>query len=420
MTPADRDVLCAFRNTLCDIIDVSLVDPTDPGQAHQPPDLSVWSGLAGIGCALVQLSPGLPQSARAEQTCRQILDRLAAEIAERPLHVHGVLSGKMSILVASIGLAEYTQSPDKIEWVKNETAQLLEEISHAKSKKSDFANGVAGTLCLLVWLAQKVKLPAEKPILLLAGELCARTEKTLPGLALASAHIPSYGPLCGLAHGGSGAAVAMLEASHYLGCKVLSRVAVDLLQRELAQRVGKSSWPDFRRFNSIAGDDLPAHSPTLRSAGYTWCYGSAGIALSVQHFGVRMNCARFTRLHREMTNHVLSSLKNHRVLPTNLCVCHGLGSLMGLLSSINGDPGKESQSQLLTPYIDHCRKALSSVVRNERGALEKHFNVSTQVSRAHGRLAQWSYYLGASGLAAVYKQAVHEGRQHPLLLPFHV
>lgn len=203
---------------------------------------SLYDGDAGVAWALAALA-GLPGRAG----LRDLADAALAGALATPLPAPGLLDGAAGVALAAGALG-----------VAGPVAAV------ADCAGSDLTSGLAGVL--LAQVRSGACGPDTDEAVALLGE---RARSTPVGVCWPEPSVddPTGRPLCGLAHGNSGIALALAEAAAvHPPCAVRAgALAGDALRWEAAwldPAVG--SWPDLRA--------LPPSYPAL------WCHGAAGIA----------------------------------------------------------------------------------------------------------------------------------------------
>lgn len=202
----------------------------------------LYDGDAGIAWALAAL---------ARATDREDLARLATRAARSIRNVvksgdPGLLSGQ-----AGISLAQFAagQTP----------GQLPEPSAFSGA---DLTSGLAGLLLAQVRMGR-----CGSPAVHAVDRLHDLATITPVGVCWPESNTPEGRPLCGMAHGNSGIALALAEAAaaHPPCATKAAALAVEALRWESAWfSPFEGGWPDLRT-------DPPAH-PAL------WCHGAAGIA----------------------------------------------------------------------------------------------------------------------------------------------
>lgn len=200
---------------------------------------SLYDGDAGMAWALAAL---------ARATDREDLAGLAMWAAHSMLHADepGLLSGQ-----AGIALAHHAsgQSPGQLP-------------DPSAFQGADLTGGLAGLLLAQVRMGR-----CGTPTVVAVDRLHEMATATPTGVCWPESNEPEGRPLCGMAHGNSGIALALAEAAaaHPPCAAKAAALAVQALRWESAWFSPiDGGWPDLRT-------EPPAH-PAL------WCHGAAGIA----------------------------------------------------------------------------------------------------------------------------------------------
>lgn len=255
---------------------------------------SLYDGDAGMAWALATL---------ARATDREDLAELSARAAGNVVDVGdpGLLSGQ-----AGISLAQYAAGQPP--------AQLPEPSAFSGA---DLTSGLAGLL-----LGQVRTGRCGTSTVHAVDRLHGMATITPAGVCWPESNAPEGRPLCGMAHGNSGIALALAEAAaaHPPCAAKAAALAVEALRWESAWFSPlEGGWPDLRT-------DPPTH-PAL------WCHGAAGIAAArlrllqlPASLGLPVDLLRAeaeaavaacgTELERELGS---------GGVPCGLTLCHGLG-----------------------------------------------------------------------------------------------
>lgn len=252
------------------------LDWADPGD----PDTSFYGGTTGIAWAAAEVgraldAPGLTASASA------LIDALDLD---RPAATYDLMSGTAGIVVGLLGLARALERPALIEKAAELGGRMIDAGAH---------DGIG-----LSW-------PADP-----AGDE--------PGL-------------CGLGHGASGPAYALIELYARTGEQHFADASADAVRYERAWYDRRhDNWPDLRE---MSRSQLRAGAePAFASF---WCHGGVGVGLVRAR---RFELLRSTSDLCEAGAALGSALLALDVSPpgsghfgANLSVCHGLGGIAELL-----------------------------------------------------------------------------------------
>jgi lantibiotic modifying enzyme len=155
-----------------------------------------------------------------------------------------------------------------------------------------------------------------------ADSLLTRAERTSDGLCWRT-HLSASRPLCGMSHGASGMALALLSVGRILHDDRLVDAALGAMRYERATFDGdRLNWPDFRVFDGRAAGD----EPTVM---WAWCHGAPGIGLArLAALGARQD----HEVARDLAVALDSTARFG--LGSNDSLCHGdLGNLDLLISA---------------------------------------------------------------------------------------
>jgi lantibiotic modifying enzyme len=230
-------------------------------------DADLYGGTAGVAWFLAQLAAvgGNDGAWRptAVAAIRYALDRVAA----RPAVQAGLYHGDLGVLwgAAEVG----GQLGDDA--LRERALELADDLSLATSADqagADLVGGSAGDLLAILGLAATSDGRGLEHAEQLASRLAAAAQEMLHGVAWSQPSQPDGRPgyPVGLAHGGSGVALALLELDAASGTDRYRHLAMEALAFERA-------WFDRR---ACTWRDPQSHLPTATS----WCRGSAGIGLA--------------------------------------------------------------------------------------------------------------------------------------------
>jgi lantibiotic modifying enzyme len=233
-----------------------------------PMDADLYDGTAGVAWFLAQLAVVGGEDGAWRPTAvaasRHALDRVAA----RPTTRAGLYHGDLGALWAAAEVGGRLGDDELVERALELAAEV--PLRPADGAGLDLLAGSAGDLLAVLALARGTPgrgrgLEAAERV---ATRLADAAEETLHGVAWSQPSPPDGRPgyQVGLAHGGSGIALALLELDAASGGDRHRRLALEALAFERA-------WFDRR---ACAWRDPQAHAPTSTS----WCRGSAGIGLA--------------------------------------------------------------------------------------------------------------------------------------------
>lgn len=156
--------------------------------------------------------------------------------------------------------------------------QILKKIDESviENKETDLLSGIAGTLCGITQLY--LTLPKSKHLLqlieLLADTIIERVQIDEKGASWISEGNTQPANLCGISHGTSGIAIALIEAGKVLKTdKFQSIVNGAFRYEDKWYKLAGNKWPDLRVFKN----DM---NPKELIESTFWCTGAPGIALT--------------------------------------------------------------------------------------------------------------------------------------------
>ncbi|MEU5129289.1 type 2 lanthipeptide synthetase LanM family protein [Streptomyces mobaraensis] len=272
------------------------------------PDL--YGGLAGIGLFLLRLA-----QVTGVRRFRDQADRVADEVARRVTGGEHPDAGALYLMSHDLKAGG---PADRFRAVRDAVLPAL-RTAVAEDTAYDVIDGAAGyvLMCLAAYAADGG--PESLEVARLAADhLAARAEPAGAGLGWRHAGIPAPGPLTGLAHGTSGAVVALsrLNALHPDG-----RYGA-LIDGALAYEAGvfepdAGNWPDLRE-----------HAPVRHWS--AWCHGAAGVGLARAE--LLMSPARPAARADRAADELRTALGPTLADRDNHSLCHGgLGNLELLL-----------------------------------------------------------------------------------------
>lgn len=389
--------------------------------------LSTWDGLPGIGCALADIDECFPLPAAGYTACENILHHGRRWFSTtRGRRKSGILSGDIGALLCFSKIAMHLGLREHLEWIE-EAVRHLADRGTETSSVGDFGSGLAGDLAGLVWAFRVFKINVQAPIRRRTEELIKRVASVGNSMAL-DPEIVQIAPLCGITHGASGAAVALLEAGLFLEDDSLCALACRLADYDLLAQYTPGYWPDFRLplqsrvHEGAARDALNSYrtGDAVRSnAGVTWCHGASGILATQSLFARRLRSLKHHATYRRLGIEVLSGIRLERS-NRNACVCHGLASAMALFSDKQLIQASHVRRAAAT-FVDKCQAVLMDILREDDVGFDSYFPTPGLEQLPQQRMVrQWGYFTGVSGLAATYIRLVNGKGQHDLLLPFEI
>ncbi|MEU4195414.1 lanthionine synthetase C family protein [Kribbella sp. NPDC026611] len=263
-----------------------------------PHDLSLFSGLAGIGFAAVRLAAGRPRYARLLKTVDATLQPYVEDAAARLAGADGCAASDHDLVSGLTGVGVYLLSrptqQDALTRALSGLARLLAGVGHPRR-----------------W---------HTPVELAAGSL--RTA------------YPSGHHNCGLAHGAPGP-LALLSLALLDGVEVPeSRQAVestaDWLVDHQTTVAGTPDWPD--------AVSLDGTSPAGVAGRAAWCYGAVGVSRSLWLAGTALRRADWRDLAADTIRGIARRPPEQWWLDTPT-FCHGRAGLLQVLRRFAADLG---------------------------------------------------------------------------------
>lgn len=306
---------------------------------HGSVDESFYSGTAGIAIFLAEVwrRTGDAHYLRTANGALEQSHHLTSGKTDGSLGLHTGLTG---IAFATLRVGQLTESKTLLE----RGASLANTVSvrlasSSSSAGSDIVDGLAGILVAFLWFA---KVLGKNTFVEFAGELAQRliksSRQSISGRAWGTTTENSQfdPPLCGMGHGASGIAYALMEYHAATGAQEPRKIALEGVRYERGWFSRKeSNWADIRGLTpEVFGQEQPS------SVVYPvfWCHGAAGIGLTrLRFYEISKNetfLAEVGAAVHAATKH-LHQVQQHPS-PTwgydaNFSLCHGLGSIIDLL-----------------------------------------------------------------------------------------
>ena len=318
---------------------------------HRSMPGDLYTGTAGIGWFLLHLGAITGDDA-AVATGRGAL-RHAVAWADR-CEATSLYGGTLGVALAACSGGRRIDDEVLVERGATMAATAISDLATAPSTEWDLVGGLAGAVVALVAIGELLGrgpfLPAAAS---LAARLAALAEPAELGVAWPSAAPGAEPPLCGLAHGASGAALALLEAGRANGSTSHHELVDEAARYERAWYSRRErGWPDLRAFD---GDDLghdgSAGPPYLSF----WCHGAPGIGVArLRRFeldGDLTAIAEAAAAIDASTVDLYRALQAHSASTVNLSLCHGVGSVTELHLAAHAVTGD-------TEHVDHARRLM--------------------------------------------------------------
>jgi lantibiotic modifying enzyme len=295
---------------------------------------SLYDGTAGVGLFLAQLAVTTGGAACRRTALGALRHAVAHTSAMRPPRDDGLHAGPLGIAWAAARVA--TLLDDRGLGAAAREIVRGTRLPSAPRRCPDLVMGSAGAIVGLLSFDEpefrEAAVAAGDALLARATVRSGRASWAIPGR-----RYPAH--LCGLAHGASGIALALLELHAATGEERFRVGAEGALAYERSWLDdGSGTWPDLR-----IGGQRRGEPPTPRSeAEGSWCRGEAGIAL------VRLRAHQVlgagphdhdAGVAVETTRRHLSDALPHAI--ADLSLCHGAaGAADVLLSAADAEPDR--------------------------------------------------------------------------------
>ncbi|GIH28875.1 hypothetical protein Aph01nite_71850 [Acrocarpospora phusangensis] len=296
----------------------------DKKVVYRAVDGDLYGGTAGIGLYLARYA-AISGDAEAARTARGALAH-AADWVRRTRPDGALLSGTAGVAAATLDAAELLADDRLMETAARLTRLTCQRVPSA----IDLICGRAGTLLALLHLSRGLPGPE-------AALAATTAESTARGLVEQARPHPAGGtcwpsdisspPLCGLAHGASGIALALTEWGTPDGLRLAAEAAA--FERSWFSDT-HANWPDLRE---AADGDLawPLY----------WCHGALGIGharLRQYDLTGRQIYAAEAGVAIDAALRLIATMTGHK---RDLSLCHGLSGAIELLldaADILGQP----------------------------------------------------------------------------------
>lgn len=325
-------------------------------------------------------------------------DAVALSLENEPNADVGLLSGQTGALVALFLSARLAGDENRHRRAQVLTSAFCARLV-ARRFSSDFSTGLAGVVYGLARLGKGFGAPTRDAVAVLAARIAAALRLMPAGRTIPEFIEPAAAPLCGLAHGASGIACSLVTAGDFLQDSGLIGAADDVLAYEDAARRKDGTWPDFRLPKDAANIWRP------KSTGLMWCHGLPGIALT------RWAMFEVTRRHQFYQRYLelLRRILNESVPRRDLCLCHGMGSILGLLrhAVLHGFDLHESLQRVEGSVAHTC------VASNGW----KDLVPTSAIAPVSSSIREWGYFSGVGGLVALSSRRATMRYFGEILLP---
>jgi len=306
---------------------------------HKSLDPFLYTGTAGVAVYLARCYEVFGQDALKHAATGAAFQTLALLEREQTTGL-GLYDGLTGVALATLLTGTLVRDAQLVERGKRMAGDIARNVGHGRAAEEfDMVSGLAGRIVGLLQIADILEEQAitraceQLGDLLLDQAVESRNGIYWPDSGLAARNMG----LCGLGHGGSGGALALMELGHKLDRADYLEAAGEAMRYEWSWfNPAVSNWPDNR-----GPDEEPPQNSDSSEFSYPvfWCHGAAGIGLVrlryYQLTGDTTALAEATAAVHAATLHakqVLDLTRKHRQLPhgENMSLCHGLGSTIDL------------------------------------------------------------------------------------------
>lgn len=331
---------------------------------HQSVDRDLYSGTAGIALFLQRLWEQADEErylATARGALSHSLHGAWEQIPRRgeDLTLHASFySGLLGPAWVAVEFGRGTDDEKLVDDGTNLASELLGRAAEAPRLEWDLLGGAAGMVAAAVDLGMLELGEA------LSQRIVDAARSQLVGCGWGSAYGDQTGqaPWCGLAHGGAGISLALVEIGTQLGDEGLLRVAEDALayERSWFDRE-RENWPDLRELTP----DALRHGAAASFPSF-WCHGSVGIGLarlrSYELTSAPVQLAEAGVALETSANAAAEAMTTYEYgYGCNFSQCHGLAGMIELFVAAYRLMGEHAHLQLAEAIGDygivHCADA---------------------------------------------------------------
>lgn len=277
----------------------------------------LYDGEAGIAWALAR-------AARTDEALRSVArERLAALEGTSAV---GLADGAAGLAFALLDGGRVLGDARLVAAGAEAARHVAEGVADAGT---DYLSGAGGAIALLAWAVRRDAVPASVlSAACRAGERIVDTARPTPSgwcWDMAGVAMP---PVCGLAHGSAGMALALYELADTTQEPRWADAGALALRFVRAHfRRGVCGWPDLR---AGSGDEATLDA----SCGATWCHGAAGIGLTFLRVheltGERAALADASAALYAVRQGVAALAAGHA---GDASLCHGVGGIVDLYAT---------------------------------------------------------------------------------------
>ena len=299
----------------------------------------LYEGTAGVGWLLAQVGARTGER-RHRATALGALRHAALRHAAAP----GLWTGVDGVAVAAAGIARATGADEAAGIADRLRQQVATRLATATPRDvaagpHDLLAGTAGTLLA----ARALDLASPAVVGALVQGLRAAAVDQPVGRAWPDPHAAGSPPLCGLAHGAAGIALALLEVDPAVApdAAPLAHAAMAYEQSWFDRAQG--DWPDLREYDRAA-----RRTGQLPTTVTYWCHGALGVGLqrlrAWQRTGdaaLLLDVAVALQAAGVLAGRLLDATPDADPFRSNVSACHGASAAAGLFTtagSVLGDP----------------------------------------------------------------------------------
>jgi len=312
----------------------------------------LYQGTAGIGWALARLA-AMTQDAAAADVARSALRHALAHVPD-DVSLHG---GRIGIAYAAQEAGAALGDDDLVRAARALAADVARACRRGVGDgRWDLMSGDAGVALALTAFGVDALTDAALAI--------ARRLATAAVVEDEAWSWPSpesvEPPLCGLAHGASGAAVALAAVREAADTTEFDGAIAGALAYERMWFDRASGWPDLRGLTR-----LEVHSGQRAAYPVQWCHGAAGVGIARLRVARALpqgnrplaltEAATAIDLSTAAALRVLAAPEADRSWLANVSICHGIGSAVELHLEAYAFTGDEA-------HLTHARRLMMRVL----------------------------------------------------------
>jgi lantibiotic modifying enzyme len=283
---------------------------------HDQVDASLYAGTSGVGAVLAQVDAGR-FGEMAAAAARQ------AAVTWHQLPPEGAFAGRPGAALAVARTGARLGDPQLAGAGLAELATVASRCTPALA--GDLVGGGAGTLLALTAAVADGADSLAGVAIALGDAVVAAARPGPVGLSWAA---PGEQPLCGLAHGASGPALALAELWAVTGFDRFAEASLDAVRFERAWFEELGVWPDLRHPHGSRAEARD-HAASM------WCHGAIGCGLVrlrlAELFDDDACRAEAGAAVRQAVTDAQHAFSAGRGASRGLTICHGLGGTIDLL-----------------------------------------------------------------------------------------